>query len=164
MIIRPIHLNDAERFLELSKKVEESGFMLYEPHENKRTVEQQMKIIEDILSVKNSIIFVAEIDNKLVGFIQAIGGRLKRNRHSAHLVLGVQEDFQGMGIATKLMNQIFSWAKEQDISRLGLTVIKNNDKAFNLYRKMGFVIEGEKVHSLKINGEFVNEYYLYKLI
>lgn len=164
MIIRPIHLNDAERFLELSKKVEESGFMLYEPHENKRTVEQQMKIIEDILSVKNSIIFVAEIDNKLVGFIQAIGGRLKRNRHSAYLVLGVQEDFQGMGIATKLMNQIFSWAKEQDISRLGLTVIKNNDKAFNLYRKMGFVIEGEKVHSLKINGEFVNEYYLYKLI
>ena len=164
MIIRPIHLNDVERFLELSKKVEESGFMLYEPHENKRTVEQQMKIIEDILSVKNSIIFVAEIDNKLVGFIQAIGGRLKRNRHSAHLVLGVQEDFQGMGIATKLMNQIFSWAKEQDISRLGLTVIKNNDKAFNLYRKMGFVIEGEKVHSLKINGEFVNEYYLYKLI
>jgi hypothetical protein len=45
MIIRPIAVNDAEKFLELSKKVDESGFMLYEPNEKKRTVEQQRKII-----------------------------------------------------------------------------------------------------------------------
>jgi hypothetical protein len=29
---------------------------------------------------------------------------------------------------------------------------------------MGFILEGEKVHSLIINGEPVNEYYLYKLL
>ncbi|OUM84182.1 MAG: GCN5 family acetyltransferase [Caldibacillus debilis] len=28
-------------------------------------------------------------------------------------------------------------------SRPELTVIKDNEKAFNLYRKMGFVLEGE---------------------
>lgn len=54
--------------------------------------------------------------------------------------------------------------KEIEISRLELTVIKDNIKAFNLYRKMGFILEGEKVHSLIINGEPVNEYYLYKLL
>ncbi|RKO61454.1 hypothetical protein Cdeb_01403 [Caldibacillus debilis GB1] len=43
-------------------------------------------------------------------------------------------------------------------SRPELTVIKDNEKAFNLYRKMGFVLEGEKVHSLIINGKPVNEY------
>jgi RimJ/RimL family protein N-acetyltransferase len=59
---------------------------------------------------------------------------------------------------------LFVWAKDVGISRLGLTVIKGNTKAFNLYKKMGFVLEGEKVHSLKINGEFVNEYYLYNLL
>jgi len=52
MIIRPIEVIDAERFLELSKKVDESGFMLYEPGEKKTTVEQQRTSIEKFLSEK----------------------------------------------------------------------------------------------------------------
>jgi RimJ/RimL family protein N-acetyltransferase len=164
MIIRSIEVSDVENFLELSKKIDESGFMLYEPGERETTVEQQRKLIEKILSEKNSIFFVTEFENKLVGFIAALGGNLKRNRHSVYLVLGVLEDYQGQGVATKLFNKVFEWAKEVEISRLGLTVIKGNTKAFNLYKKMGFVLEGEKVHSLKINGELVNEYYLYKLL
>ena len=90
--------------------------------------------------------------------------QLTQNQHSAYLVLGVLEDYQGQGIATKLFNRVFEWAKEVEITRLELTVIKDNTKAFNLYRKMGFVLEGEKVHSLIINGQPVNEYYLYKLL
>lgn len=164
MIIRPIQVNDAEGFVELSKKIDESGFMLYEPGERETTVEQQRKSIERILSEKKSIFFVAEFENKLVGFIAALGGDLKRNQHSAYLVLGVLENYQGQGIATKLFNRVFEWAKEVEITRLELTVIKDNTKAFNLYRKMGFVLEGEKVYSLIINGQPVNEYYLYKLL
>lgn len=112
----------------------------------------------------NKMIFVAETENKLVGFLAVIGGDVKRNRRSANVVLGVLEDYQGQGIATKLFNKAFEWAKEVGISRLGLTVMKGNDKAFNLYRKMGFVLEGERVQSLRVGGEFVNEYYLYKLL
>jgi RimJ/RimL family protein N-acetyltransferase len=164
MIIRPLEVSDDENFLELNKKIDESGFMLYEPGERPTTVEQQRKAIERILSEQNSIFFVVEIENKLVGYIGALGSNLKRNRHSANLVLGVLEEYRGQGIATKLFNKVFEWAKEADISRLGLTVIKDNNKAFTLYRKMGFVLEGEKVQSLKIDGRFVNEYYLYKLL
>jgi RimJ/RimL family protein N-acetyltransferase len=164
MIIRPIAVSDAENFVELSKRIDESGFMLYEPGERETTVEQQRKLIERILSEKKSIFFVAEDGNKLVGFIAALGDNLKRNQHSAYLVLGILEEHQGQGVATKLFKHIFEWAKEVEISRLELTVIKDNLKAFNLYRKMGFIIEGEKVHSLVINGKFVNEYYLYKLL
>lgn len=164
MIIRPIVESDAERFLELMKKIDGSGFMLYEPGERETTVEQQRDLIERIVSQKKSIFFAAEVDNKLVGVIQALGGTFKRNQHSAYLVLGVLEEYQGHGIATKLFNQVFEWAKEVEITRLELTVIKDNVKAFNLYRKVGFILEGEKVHSLIINGKPVNEYYLYKLL
>jgi hypothetical protein len=34
------------------------------------------------------------LENKLVGFIVALGGNLKRNQHSAYLVLGVFEAFK----------------------------------------------------------------------
>jgi RimJ/RimL family protein N-acetyltransferase len=60
-------------------------------------------------------------------------------------VLGVLEYYQGQGIATQLFNRVFEWAKEVEISRLELTVGKDNNKAFNLYRKMGVILEGEKV-------------------
>lgn len=150
MIIRPIAVSDAENFVELSKKIDESGFMMFEPGEKETTVEQQRKSIERILSEKKSIFFVAEVESKIVGFIAVLGSNLKRNQHSAYLVLGILEEYQGQGIATKLFNQVFEWAKEVEISRLELTVIKGNKKAFNLYRKMGFILEGEKVHSLII--------------
>jgi RimJ/RimL family protein N-acetyltransferase len=164
MIIRPIEVRDAENFIDLIKIIDESGFMMYETGERKITVEQQRKIIEKLLSEKKSIIFVAEAERKLAGYIAAIGGNLKRNQHSAYLVLGVSEEHQGLGIATNLFHLVFEWAKVVGISRLGLTVIKDNIKAIHLYKKMGFILEGEKVHSLIINGEPVNEYYLYKLL
>ncbi|PSL43210.1 RimJ/RimL family protein N-acetyltransferase [Salsuginibacillus halophilus] len=164
MNIRPIAVSDADEFLAVSKKIDESGFMLYEPEERETTVEQQRKAIEGIMSSKKSVIYVAEVENKIVGFITALGGRLKRNQHSAYLVLGVLEDYQGRGFATKLFEQMFQWAAQVEISRLELTVIKDNVSAFHLYRKMGFVLEGEKVHSLMINGTPMNEYYLYKLL
>ncbi|PPA69477.1 GNAT family N-acetyltransferase [Jeotgalibacillus proteolyticus] len=164
MNIRLIEAGDAENFLELSKKIDESGFMLFDPGERQTSVEQQRKSIEGMLSQPNTIFFVAEIENELAGYIGVLGSGLNRNQHSATIVLGVQETYQGKGVATKLFNKAFEWAKEAGILRLGLTVLKHNHKAFNLYKKMGFVLEGERVHSLKIEGEFVNEYYLYKLL
>lgn len=164
MNIRPIEVTDAEQFLSLSNKLDESNFMLYEPGERKTTIDQQRKSIETILSQQNTTLLVAEVESNLAGFIAAIGNQFQRNKHSAYLVLGVLDLYQGQGIATKLFNQLFDWAKENKLSRLELMVIKDNNKAFNLYKKMGFTLEGEKVHSLMINGEPMNEYYLYKLL
>lgn len=164
MKIRPIEVEDAESFIELSKKIDESGFMMLEPGERQTTVEQQIRAIERISKDEKSILSVAEVDGTLAGFMAALGNHNKRNRHSAYLVLGVLEEFQGQGIATGLFEKIFEWAKSAGISRLELTVITENVKANTLYKKMGFVLEGEKVHSLIIDGQPVNEYYLYKLL
>lgn len=164
IMIRPVTIEDAEEFLELSKAIDASGFMLFEPGERKTTVEQQGKFFEKVLAEKRSIFLVVESEGELVGFIAVMGNDLLRTCHSATLALGVAEAYQGQGIASKLFAQIFDWAKEVGITRLGLTVIKENVKAFNLYRKMGFVLEGEKVQSLMIDGKPVNEYYLYKLL
>ncbi|BAB04145.1 GNAT family N-acetyltransferase [Halalkalibacterium halodurans] len=164
MRIRPIDTLDAEAFLDLSKAVDQTGMMLFEPREKKWTVEQQRKMIDGILGRRNSMTFVAEEYGRLIGYITAIGGNVKRTAHRAYIVVGVREEEQGRGIATELFNRLFNWAKSVDITRLELTVIKDNRKAFQLYQKLGFVLEGEKVHSLMIDGKPVNEYYLYKLL
>ncbi|WP_411844216.1 N-acetyltransferase family protein [Salinicoccus sp. HZC-1] len=164
MNIRELDVNDAEAFLKLKKKIDDSGYMLYNPGERESTVEKQEKSI-DLFREDESVKFlVAEAEGILTGYIGAFRGKLSRNKHSAYLVLGVDGNCRGKGIATSLFNKIFEWAESEGVSRLELTVIKDNIPAFNLYRKMGFVLEGEKVNSLMIDGEPINEYYLYKLI
>lgn len=164
MDIRHIRLEDAEQFANLLTSVDASNMMLFEPGERRTSIDQEEKRIESILMQSNSTIMVADDNGILAGYVAVHGGQGSRNRHSAHLVVGVREQYRGQGIATRMIKEVFRWAKEAGLDRLGLTVIKDNDRALNLYKKLGFQTEGEKIHSLMINGQPVNEYYLYILI
>ena len=55
-------------------------------------------------------------------------------------------------------------AKESGIVRLELTVECENDGAKTLYERMGFEIEGIRPKSMKVNGRFVDEYYMGKIL
>lgn len=165
MEIREIRIEDARRFVDLIKRVEsESDFMLMEPGERMLTVEQQIKRIEGMKKSNNSTIFLAEKDEELIGYLIAVGGTVTRNKHSVYLVVGILQQYRGLGIGTKLFQQLDVWAIAKEIHRLELTVIKHNTSALALYRKMGFEIEGTKKHSVKIGDEFVDEFYMAKLL
>jgi RimJ/RimL family protein N-acetyltransferase len=165
VLIRKILESDANAFLDLCKKLdEESQFMMLEPGERLTTAEQQRERITRLLSQSNQMIFVAENNNQLVGYLAAIGGDYKRNRRSVHIVIGILQAFTGQGIGTRLFKNLESWSHEQGIHRLELTVMAHNTNALGLYQKMGFQIEGTKKDSLFVNGRYVDEYYMAKLL
>jgi RimJ/RimL family protein N-acetyltransferase len=165
VMIREIRESDAEEFLNLCKNIDaETQFMMFEPGERPTTIEEQRKGIKDILSRDNQTILVAEKDNQLIGYLAAYGGRCKRNRHSVYLITGILQAFTSQGIGTRLFVELEKWARENNIHRLELTVLVHNEAALALYRKMGFEIEGMKKHSLFINGSFVDEYCMSKLL
>lgn len=56
------------------------------------------------------------------------------------------------------------WALENTITRLELTVMTHNERAVRLYKKMGFKIEGLKEKSLIVDGKYVDEYYMGKIL
>ena len=104
--IREIRADDAATFLNLLARVaEETQFMLLEPGERQITVEDQRQKIRTILSKDNQTIFVAENDNDLIGYLAAIGGDFKRNRHRAHIVIGILQAFIDQKIGTKLFTE-----------------------------------------------------------
>lgn len=164
MIIRDVTENDAEAFKLLREDLERSGFMLHEPGEKVMTVEEERMRLKKIVSSSFLKIRVAEIDSRLAGQITVVRGTEKRKRHSAYLALGVHSDYRRQGIAGRLMDDVINEAEKTGIRRLELTVIKQNVNAKELYEKKGFKVEGEKVASLKIAGEYINEYYMYKLM
>ncbi len=165
MLIREIHINDAPQLVELIRKVEsESNFMLFEAGERNITSEYQKNRIQSIQQESNSTIFVAETDGQLVGYLFAIGGSAKRNRHSAYVVVGVLNQFNGRGIRKQLFEALNQWAIQQGLHRIELTVMSHNERAIALYKKMGYEIEGVKRDSLYVSGKYVDEYYMGILI
>jgi len=163
--IREINPSDTRAFTTLLKEVDESSaYMLWEPGERNLDEALYLKIIKEMNTIDQSTIFVAELQNELIGYLLAIGGNAKRNRHSAYLVIGIKENYRGKGIGTQLLKNVEIWARNNQMTRLELTVVTKNEVALTLYKKHGFEIEGTKRNSLYISGHHYDEYYMGKLL
>ncbi|WP_216827775.1 GNAT family N-acetyltransferase [Alkalihalobacterium elongatum] len=164
-MIRSISIYDAVRYgLFLKKLEEETNFLLLEVNERKTTKEHMEKMIDMFLKVKNSTILVAEKNGKLIGHILAKGGDANRNQHCVMIVIGILQEEAGKGVGKKLFHELENWAIHNEITRFELTVMTHNENALKLYKSVGFELEGTKRNSLKVNGEYVDEYYMSKLL
>ena len=165
LTIRPIQERDAAPFLELCQRLDaETRTMLLEPDERATTVEQQAETIRALRETPNQAIFVAEQDAELIGYIAAYGGRYRRNRHSAMIVIGIRPTYGGQGVGTRLFETMERWARQQGLHRLELTVMAHNQAALALYVKMGFAVEGKLRHTIRIDGAYIDEYAMAKLL
>lgn len=165
MLIREVQVRDAEDFLRLSLQLdEESQFMLFEPGERTLTVEEQAEKLEEICNDSKSTILVAEDHERLIGFTGMFGSDLKRIQHRASIVMGIIKDFQSQGLGKELLSAAESWATENNISRLELTVMGHNRAAMILYDKMGYRIEGMRKSAIILSGAAVDEFYMGKLL
>ena len=83
MLIRTVRPEDAEQLLQLKLQIDqETPFMLFEVGERKMTVTKQREAIERLLAENISMIFVAEHEGRIIGFLSATGGSIEEN--SAH--------------------------------------------------------------------------------
>jgi len=157
---KKIKKSDGEKYLKLMKKLDqETSFMLYEPDERKTTIKEMEEKIEQI-NARDGVIIGAETDDELIGFISASRIPLKRVKHCVYIVVGVLKEESGKGIGTGLFEKLIEWAKNNEISKLELTVMRHNERAIDLYKKIGFKIEGIKNKSLIIDENYVDEYYM----
>lgn len=163
--IRHVTDSDADALLQLRTELDrETAFMMLEPGERTMDVEEQRSRLAAIIARDNQTIVLAEHAGTLVGFLSACGGEFRRNRATAYLVIGVLQAFAGQGIGSRLFAAAEEWAGAHGIHRLELTVMAHNHRAVHLYQKMGFEIEGTKRDSLCVDGVYVDEYAMAKLL
>ena len=163
MVIREIGINDVDAFWEMQLALDkETSYMNYEPNERVKT-NRIINIIKNAVEGKD-LLLVALEDNRIIGFISAQRGGSNRTKHSAYIAIGIRKDFQGRGIGTELFARLDLWAKENNITRLELMVVCTNSIAKHLYEKSGFVIEGIRKNAMVVDGQYVDEYYMAKLL
>ena len=165
MQIRLIEYEDAHAFLTLNHQLDcETQMMLLEPNERTTTVEQIQRRIEFTEQQDNERVFVAETDGSLVGYASVIGGKLRCTAHKVSIVTGMLQSHVGRGVGSKLFETLVEWAETSPLNRLELTVMTHNVAAIALYQKFGFQIEGTKRHSLKVDGTYVDEYVMARIL
>jgi putative acetyltransferase len=82
-----------------------------------------------------------------------------RLRHSGSVGIMVHKDYHRMGIGHALMETLLDVADNWlMLIRIELTVFHDNEKAINLYKKLGFETEGLKKKAAIRNGQFEDEY------
>ena len=99
--------------------------------------------VREQLTKDNWKIFVAEADEKIVGFLTL---QMRSNRRQYGNVadvdgridcLAVGEQYRQMGIGTKLITAMETYLKSQGIFEIRLTVSVHNPAAIKCYEKMG---------------------------
>ncbi|MEG0259415.1 MAG: GNAT family N-acetyltransferase [Lysinibacillus sp.] len=156
--------SDSLQIIAVMKNAEESGLMLFSPGERSVNSEAFAKYIDSINATTTSGLFVAIENEQILGYMIVQNDKPMRVTHRGYLVIGVHSDSRGKGVGKALFTYILEWAKQVELHRLDLTVITTNEAAVNLYKKIGFEIEGIKRDSLLIDGEYVDEYYMSILI
>jgi RimJ/RimL family protein N-acetyltransferase len=142
----------------------ETPFLLLEPGEATPRVDDYAARMADRSKTENGVTFVAEMEGALVGVIFGNRGNVRRKRHTLSLALAVLEAHWGRGVGRALLAAVEEWASRRKVHRLELSVHVTNERAVALYEKMGFAREGMKRHSLIVNGRFVDELIMSRLL
>lgn len=162
---RPAGPGDAAELLALKKDLDrETSFMLLEPGERTEDDAEVAAELTSLAAAANSVLIVAETAGRLAGYAEARGGGFRRNRITAHVVIGVLAAASGQGAGSGLLREMELWALAHGIRRLELTVMAGNHRARRLYERMGFVIEGRRRQCLLVDGRLVDELYMAKLL
>jgi RimJ/RimL family protein N-acetyltransferase len=163
--IRQATPGDAGALLALKQALDrETRFMLVEPGERTATEEDVAEQLRRVAAQPNSVVLVADADAQLAGYVEAVGGGARRNRHTAHVVIGVRQAHAGRGVGGTLLAELERWARANDLLRLELTVMTHNERAVGLYRKLGYRVEGTRQAALVVDGRVVDEFWMAKLL
>lgn len=163
MNIRRCEINDADNMLKMLLELDkETEYMLFEADERPNDINRVKAMINQSINGENLLLIATEDDN-IIGFLSAKRGILRKIKHTAYIVVGIREKFRGKGIGKKLFCYLDLWAKENNISRLELTVMCPNSMAKQLYEKSGFEVEGTKRNAIFMNGKYIDEYYMSKI-
>ncbi|HYS71881.1 MAG TPA: GNAT family N-acetyltransferase [Thermoplasmata archaeon] len=110
----------------------------------------------------NSILYVADVDGRLVGQVDAHISTYPKAHHVASLGIAIVKAYRALGIGRALMERALAWMKAQGAEKATLEVFSTNDRAIALYRKMGFEVEGARKRQFKIRGQYVDDVYMAK--
>ncbi len=155
MRVRKAKAPDLDQFAKNVQSVADEGRYLF----TEEVTTERKKSMGRLFKRKDCLVLVAEVrkgkDIDLVGSLTLSRyGDVKKSSHVRVLGMLVIKGHRGMGIGTELIARSLEWARAQKgIEKIQLAVFSGNQKAYRLYEKFGFQVEGVKKRQYYIDGE-----------
>ena len=104
-------------------------------------LEKQKAKIQAVLNDSTQVIFVAETNNKVVGYIHLVNyDVIYADNFKNCLGLAVDNDYKRNGIGSALLNQAEIWAKENGAAGIRLCSGVEREKAHQFYQSQGYEV------------------------
>jgi len=158
--IRNAQISDAAALIDYVKLVAgESTFLTFPPEEFRRDISEEEGIIMAHLAVPNRIFILGVLDGEIAGILNVEATQKSRLRHRVEFGVTVKKKHWGRGIGRRLLEEAILWAKDSPmVEKLILEVVVSNEKAVNLYKKLGFEVEGHLKRDTLIDGQYYDVY------
>lgn len=159
LLIRKLTTDDAAACIEYGKITgAETEFLLIDETGFGDDVEKEVEWIERMNSNPDSLQLAGFIDGELAGISGLQAGGAKRLAHNAEVGITVKREFWHLGVGTAMINALIEFARENtNIKIINLHVFADNERAINLYKKLGFVETGRRKNRFCVNGRYVDE-------
>ncbi|THU84927.1 acyl-CoA N-acyltransferase [Dendrothele bispora CBS 962.96] len=153
LVLRAFQESDTERYLELSNDVRVQPFIT-----NEYIVPMGKKGLEKIRNIVNEALFVAIIETKTgewVGLTVLLPTTPKNRDVMFGIVLSPDHWNKGYGteVTRWMVDYAFQWLA---MHRVSLGVYELNERAIDLYKRVGFVEEGRKRKSNWVDGRWTD--------
>jgi len=101
------------------------------------------RAIKKLLATENYVILVAELDDRIVGFIDyyILPSIWEKWNEATINNLFIHKNYQGGGIGSRLLEEVIKRTDEIGIVELHIGTEKDNERAIRLYKKHGFFKE-----------------------
>lgn len=144
LIVREVKDTDATKLAKVQNIIQdETNFLTFSTAEKVLTVDDIKEKISAYLTNKNNKYLVAIIGDEIVGHASLKQkSRHLRMEHRSEFSIGVLKEYWGLGIGRHLTECIIESAKEIGYEQIELIVVKDNSRAYHLYKTHGFIEEG----------------------
>jgi ribosomal protein S18 acetylase RimI-like enzyme len=151
VVIRPIVLGDIAGFRDCVGAVmrERQYLAFLEPF----PLDQTAAFVASNISSGNPHV-VAVDGERVVGWCDIKRETIAIYAHEGSLGMGVLDEYRGRGLGERLLRTALDAARTQGFERVSLSVYARNTRAFELYRKVGFAVEGTRVRGKKLDDEY----------
>ncbi|MBE0618913.1 MAG: GNAT family N-acetyltransferase [Proteobacteria bacterium] len=134
VLVRPLLPEDSKRLFDLFDEASE---------DDTRFLKDEVKKPETVdrwianLDYDRVMPLVAYCDERLVGDVALYRG-VKTVRHVGEIRIFLAADFRGVGLGSKMLQEMFELAKKVDLQFLRAEVILDHVKAMKAFRRLGF--------------------------
>lgn len=162
VILRAPCTADASLLIAFLKDVyTQTPYLMRYPEEVAITEEAEIEIIQNTLLSLDHLMIIAEIDGQIAGNCEISFNQKIKIRHRADVAISIRQEYWGLGLGTALFQELLTAAKNHpEVRQVELEFIEGNERAYRLYRKMGFEIVASHPDAIRLKDGTMLKIYL----